>query len=689
MSFSRRVLKSLKAVGVVVLAGVVTTATQAQTGGPYAQGKGYFPNPIAPYTGRDVPKANMANTGRIDTLVRDGRLMLSLNDAIALALENNLDLAIARYNLPIADTDILRTKAGSTVRGVATGLVSGTPGGTGTGVTGGASGGGAGGTSTAAGGAGTGTSGIVSSTLGAGPAVESFDPILSSSLSIQHAATPLSSVFVSGVPFLQQNTGVANFSYAQAFPTGTSFSLAFNNSRQTTNSIRNLLNPTLNADYRLTFRQHLLEGFGLANNRRFITIAKNNREISDVAFRQQVISTVSQIQNIYWDLVNAYEDVRAKERSVALAERLLADNQKQVQIGTLAPIEVVRAQSEVAARNQDLIVSQTNLQLQQLLMKNAITRNLTDQTLAGVPVIPTDTMSLPQVEPVVPVQDLIADALAHRPELALSQIDLTNRQITKKAARNSLLPTVDLTGWYGTSALGGSVPAEVAALPVCTPGTVTNCRPPDLRSTNYGNTFQNLWGNDFKDYGVALSINIPIRNRAAQADQVRSELEFRQAEMRLQQLQNQIRIEVRNAQFAVTQNRARVDAAIKGRQLAQESLDAEQKKYALGASTNYNVLQAQRDLAAAESSLVAASSAYEKSKVELDRVTGLTLTHLGVEIADAESGNVRKMPNVPGVAPRQDLTPTQQQQVPQGGATPQGTPQQPQAELTVSTPVTN
>lgn len=665
MSFSRRFIKSLK---VVALAGALTTASQAQMGGPYAQGKGYFPNPLGPYQGRDVPKPTLSNTGRVDSLVRDGKLMLSLNDAIALALENNLDLAIARYNLPIADTDILRTKAGSTVRGVNTGIVSGTPGGTGTGVTGGASGGGAGGTSTAAGGAGAGTSGIVSSTLGVGPTVESFDPMLTGSLAIEHGASPQSSTFITGTNVLKQNTGNANFSYQQAFATGTAFSVGFNNSRLTTNNLRTDFNPALNSSMRVTFRQHLLEGFGLANNRRFITIAKNNREISDVSFRQQVISTVSQIQNIYWDLVNAYEDVKAKERAVALAERLLADNQKQVQIGTLAPIEVVRAQSEVAARNQDLIVSQTNLQLQQLLMKNAVTRNMTDQTLATVPVIPTDTMNLPQVEPVVPVQDLISDALAHRPELASAQIDLTNRQITKKAARNALLPTVDFNTWYGTSALGGVAVGS---------GT--------LGSANYSNTFQNLFNGDYPDYGVGLSINIPIRNRAAQADQVRSELEFRQAEMRLQQLQNQIRIEVRNAQFAVTQNRARVDAAIKGRQLAQESLDAEQKKYALGASTNYNVLQAQRDLATAESNLVAAMSAYEKSKVELDRVTGLTLPHLGIEMADAESGNVRKMPNVPTVIPRQDVTPTQQQQVPQGGAAQEGTTPQPQAQLTVST----
>ncbi len=681
MSVSRLVVKSMKGVALLLLAGTVTAVSHAQAKGPYAEGKGYFPNPAAPYTGRSVAAPNFANTGRIDSLVRDGKLMLSMNDAIALALENNLDLAIARYNLPIADTDILRSKSGSAVRGVNTGVVQGTPGGTGTGVTGGAgaTGGGAGGTSAAAGGAGTGAAGIVSSTLGVGAAVPSFDPSITSTLQLERTYNANNSPLLASVT--NTNNGVANFAYSQGFATGTDFSIGFNNSRQTTNSGFSPRSPLLTSSLRFQLRQHLMSGFGIGNNTRFIRIAKNNREISDVAFRQQVIATVSQIQNIYWDLVNAYEDVKAKERAVALAENLLANNRKQVEIGTLAPIEVVSAQSEVAARNQDLIVSQTNLQLQQLLMKNAITRNLNDQTLAEVPVIPTDTMVLPAQEPVIPVQDLIADALAHRPELAQSQIDLTNRDISKKAARNALLPTVDVVGFYGATTIGGD------QNPFATCGannSSTFCNDPgSIQGSGYGSVFSNLFNSTAPDKGIGVQINIPIRNRSAQADQVRSELEYRQAQMRLQQLQNQVRIDVRNNQFAVQQNRARVDAATKARQLAQETMEAEQKKYALGASTSYNVLQTQRDLATAEGNLVAAMSAYEKSKVALDQATGLTLTHLGIDVADAETGNVRKLPMVPSVAPRQDLTPTQQQQqqqvtpqvVPQQQPAPQATPQ--------------
>ena len=666
MSFSRRVLQSARSLTVVALAGLFTIAGHAQTSGQYTKGVGYIPNPIAPYTGRQVAPPNFANSNRMQSLVRDGKLMLSLNDAIALALENNLDLAIARYNLPIANTDILRAKAGNSVRGVNTGIVSGTPGGTGTGVTGGAgaSGGGAGGTTAAAGGAATGSGGIVASTSGVGATIPSFDPVLTGSLQLDRnknfqtivdrsGDTPSAALFP-----LQSNSTTANFSYVQGFATGTQLSVGLNNTRTALAPAFSAFNPQLSSSFRAVVTQPLLAGFGIGINTRNIRIAKNNREISDVAFRQQVISTVSQIQNIYWDLVSAYEDVKAKERALALAERLLADNRKQVEIGTLAPIEVVRAQSQVAASSQDLIVSQTNLQLQQLLMINAVSRNMSDDTMSSLPVVPTDTMELPKVEPIVPVQDLIADALAHRPELAESQIDLTNRQITKKAARNALLPTLNLVGWYGGAGIGGD-PAITGS---------------GLVGSGYSDVLGDVFGNNSPDKGIGIQLNIPIRNRSAQADQVRSELEFRQAQMRLQQLQNQIRIQVRNAQFAVQQNRARVEAAIKGQQLAQESLDAEQKKYALGASTTYNVLQMQRDLATAENNLVGAKTAYEKSKVDLDQTTGLTLTHLGIEVADAESGNVNKMPLVPNVAPRQDPTPTQQQQAPQADqAAPQTT----------------
>jgi len=653
MRFSRVLLLPAWLMAAGLLMAAFCPPALAQTT-DYSKSVSQFPNLVGPYMPRYVSEPNLANSARIDQLIKDGKLYLSLDDAIALALENNLDLAIARYNLPIADTDILRAKSGASTRGVNTGLVQGTPGGGvgtigagGVGAT--STGAGAGGTTAATGGAGTGASGLVTSTLGAGPPIGSYDPILTSTLSLEHFVQPTSSLFTSGSSSLTQNTGTVNFGWTQYLPTGTTYSVTFNNQRQTTNDVFSQFSPIISSGMRITFTQHLLQGLSINANRRFITIAKNNREISDVAFRSQAINTVAQIENIYWDLVSAYDDVRVKEHSLTLAQKTLSDNKKQVEIGTLAPIEVTRAESAVASGQQDLIVSQTNLQLQQLLMKNALTRNMTDAQLASAPVIPTSTMELPKQEPVVPVQDLISDALQHSPDLAQSRIDLTNRDITKRAARNELLPTVDLVAWYGAAALAGNTnPFLCAGVPSSICSTV------QLPPTGFNDAFSNLFGYNAPDYAVGLSVNIPIRNRAAQADQVRSELEYRQAQMRLQQLQNQIAIQVRNAQFSVQQNRARVDAASSARQLASESLNAEQKKYALGASTNTLVLQAQRDLAQAEANVVIGMAAYEKSRVELDRVMGLTLTHNGIDIADAESGKVTRMPSVPGIQQRQE-----------------------------------
>jgi len=623
----------------------------------YTKGSSLLHNPIAQYKAKHVPEPNLSNSPRVDQLMRDGRIMLSMSDAIALALENNLDLAIARYNLPIADTDILRAKAGQGLRGVATGLVQGTPGGGQGGIGTASQGAGAGGTTSAAGGAATGASGIVLSTAGAGPAVEQFDPTLTGTLSEEHAITPESNQVFTGVPNLLSNTGVGNFSYNQGFATGTALTVGFQNNRQTTNSIFTTLNPTINSSFRATLTQHLLQGFGIGLNTRFIRIARNDREIADVAFRDQVIQTVSQIADIYWDLVNAYENVKAKERALALAQKTLSDNQKQVQIGTLAPIEVVRAQSTVAANQENLIVAQTNLQLQQLLMKNALSRSLKDPILSAAPVIPTDTVAIPAEEPVVPVQDLINDALSHRPDLSESRIDLTNREINRKAAANGLLPSLDAFAFYGASGLGG---VQNPLTP--TSGGFFSTPAGSIPTRGYGDTFSDLFNSSAPDKGVGLQLNIPIKNRSAQADQMRSELELRQAEMRLQQLQNQVAIQVRQAQFTVQQNRAQVEASEKAYELAQQSLEAEQKKYALGASTNFNVLQTESDLATADSNRVQARTNYEKSRVELDRVTGYTLVRNGIVLDDAFNGRMTKQPVVPYVSPRTDTTPTAQQQ---------------------------
>ena len=611
----------------------------------YSHPAPHFPNPFAPYLAREVPPPSFGNTVRIESLLKDGKLRLSLSDAVALALENNLDLAIARFNLSIADTDILRARSGESVRGVDTGLVQGTPGGGIGGFGSGAPGAGAGGTSGGAGGAGTGASGLVQSTLGVGTPIDPFDPIVSGGMNIDHATFPESSEVLYGVKSLKQNTGIANFNYTQGFASGTLLSLNFNNDRITNNSLFSILSPEVDSGFRLILRQHLLAGFGFAPNTRFIRIARTNREISDVSFRGQVIATVSQIQNIYWDLVNAYEDVKVKERSLELAEKTLSDDREQVRIGAIAPMEVMKAESQEATANQDLLLSQNELQLQELLIKNAVTRDLSDPVLASASVIPTDTMSIPEKEPVTPVQDLIVDAQNHRPELAEARMDLSNRELSRRAAANALKPQVDLVAWYGSYGLAGVENSAYAGPPTRA-----------VTPSGYSNAFSDLFRNNSPDYAVGINISIPLRNRGAQADQIRSQLEYRQAQLHLQQLQNQIGIEVRNAQFALLQNRSRVDAARKARDLAQQTFDVEQKKKALGASTSNLVLQTERDLAQASSNFVTAMSTYEKSRVELDRATGLTLDHTGIQIEDAERGTVQQLPHFSGVAPRAEIT---------------------------------
>jgi outer membrane protein len=612
----------------------------------YSKPRSAFPNLLAPYTARHVAPPNVANTPRIDQLLHDGKLYISMNDAVALALENNLDIAIARYNLNIADTDIWRAKAGSSILGVNSGVVQNTPGG-GIGGLGTQVGSGQGGTSVAAGGAGTGTGGLVVSTLGNGPLIASFDPILTGTFQLDQNRTQTVSPFAP--PFSDSHTSTWDFGYQEGFQWGTNLSVGFNNTRGTASPL-SPFQPFMtqyNSNFRAQATQHLLQGFGFAPNTRFIQIAKNNREISDVAFRLQITSTVDQIENMYWDLVFAYENVRVQKEQLAFAQKTLSDNQKQVQIGTLAPIEVVRAQSTVATNQQTLTLALTNLELQQLLMKNALSRTLVDPALADAEVIPTSTMELPAQEAVIPTQDLVNDALGHRPELAEARINLSNTDISNKAIRSSLLPSLDLFAYYQGTGLGGALNPNY--LCITQPSQCTGNTHP---ATSYSGALGQLVDSTAPDKGVGLTLSIPLRNRTAQATQVRSEIEYRQAQLRIQQIENQIRIEVRNAQFGVQQNRASVASAQAALDLGRQSLDAEQKKYALGASTSTLVLQNQAAMTQAEVTLVSAQAAYEKAEVELDRAIGLLLDHAGIQIADAERGEVTHAPNIPHVVAR-------------------------------------
>ncbi|MEO6806439.1 MAG: TolC family protein [Edaphobacter sp.] len=581
-------------------------------------------NPFNTYRASLVPQPNLANSPRIDTLVKNGVLELSLKNAIALALENNLDIAIARYNLPIAAADVMRTRAGGSFRGVNTGVVQNTPGAGVGGFGSGSAGAGAGGTSSGAGGAGSGANGLVSSTLGTGTNVSSYDPAITGNFSIEHYAQPLSNTVVYGVPVLMQNSTVGNIGYTQAFPTGTSISAILDNNRGTLNSPQSFLNPTLSSYYHIQFQQQLLAGFGFGPNLRFLHIAKNNQRISDEAFKLQVVTTVTQIADMYWDLVAAYEDEGVKSRSLDFANQTLESDRKQLSLQAIPAMDVMKAEAEVANREQDLTIAKTTLQFQELLIKNALTKNLDDPILEAMPVRPTDQSSMTGTTVQEPTEDMISQALKERLELGESEIDLQNRRLSLNAARNALLPTVALTAYYGGSGLAGLQNPENHTISTAPLG--------------FGGALRTAFNNSAPDYYVGVSVNVPIRNRVAKSDQYRAELETRQSELRLQQLKKQIRIEVRNAQYALEQNEARVISARKGRDLAQKTFDITAKEQDLGSGSNYQTLTARRDLAAAESTLVAAMTAYQKAKIELERAVGSTLDANSISIESAKTG---------------------------------------------------
>jgi outer membrane protein len=626
----------------------------------FGKARGYYPNPISPYSPTTAPPANFLNSPRLEDLVKSGKIYLSLSDAIMLALENNYDIAIQRYNLDIADTDILRTRSGAVFLGVNSGLVAGTLGGAGQTVTGG---GGPGGTSVAAGGAGAGPQGLALTTNGGGPQPENMDPAVTGTVQLQRQSTQELNPLFSGSSKLTQNTNTYNFAYNQGFITGTALQIGFNNSYSTSNSIFNTYSPAYQTTFNAQLTQHLLQGFGWGINGRFIVQAKNNRRIADSAFRQQLLYTINQVENIYWGLVSAYEDLEARQRALEQSTRLLEDDKKALEIGTMAPLDVVSANSQVETDKQAVIASQSNLEYQQLLMKQAIARSLEDPTLANAPVIPTDRVSLIEMpEERQPADDLVRQADANSPAIEQAIITIKNNEITLKGEKNGLLPTVDVFAFYGASALGGS------QSPYCVNfETATPCGSGQYPAITYGSAFSNLFNSSSPNKGAGMNITIPIRNRLAQAAQARSQLEYRQAQMRLQQLYVQTRMNVINAQFGLTNDRAAVQSAMATRDYDRQSVDAESKKLHLGASTTALVLQQQRALATAENNVISATAKYAIDRAALSQILASTLDRYNIAITDAVTGNIKSAPVIPGLEPAKQgpevTVPAQQQKL--------------------------
>ncbi len=595
-------------------------------------------NPINKYRSTSIAKAGFANSVRLTDLVKDGKIYLSLSDALALALENNYDIAIARYYMDIADTDILRAKAGSGLQGVGASVLQNTLGGSSQtlaasgapGITGSA--------------ATTGTNGVTLTTDGAGPMPENLDPNVTGTLQFERSESPQTSEFA---PRAFTNTDQYNFTYNQGFVTGGSLALTFNNSRITSSSPFNVYSPELSSNFRATVTQNLLQGAGIWVNKRFMYEAILDRRITDSTFRQQILYTVNQVENIYWALVSSYEDVQAKQHALEQSSRLLEDNKKQLEIGTLAPLDVVNAQSTVASDKQALLSSQNNLSYQQLVLKQAIARNLNDPALVAAAVIPTDRVSLEQIpEEKQPADELVQLAFQNRPELEQAELSIKKDEITLKGARNALLPTLSAYAFYGASAAGGSQSPDCLNLL-----QGVSCAPDSYPTISYGTTFGNLFNSSSPDKGVGFNLNVPLRNRTAQAVQARSLIEYRQAELHLEQLYTQIHMQVVSQQIALANDRAQVQAAIAARDYNQQSLDAEVKKLRLGASTTANVLQQQRNLSSAENSLIAAQATYAQARAAMYQIMASTLHHYGINLNEAASGNVASAPVVPGLTP--------------------------------------
>ena len=588
------------------------------------------------YQGPALPPVSVSNSSRLESLVRAGKLYLSLQDAIAAALENSIDIEVQRYTPRLAEMDVVRAKAGSPLRGFSTSVSPGGVGATSADLP-----------STTLDQPSTTVTPVITSTSisNIGPSVTNLDPAIVGTAQWGHFTTLQNSSALTGSNALVMQQQIYNLGVQQQFLSGTSASLGLYNTTQNSNSLTNDFNPLTSAYGDLTITQHLLQGFGFAVNNRYIRIAKNNLQVADLVFKQQVIYTVANVTNLYWDLVFYIEDVAVKRQALTLAQKLYNDNKTQVEVGTLAPIEVVRAEAEVASREQDLTIAETNVLEQEIILKNAISRNgVASPTIADVTVVPTDRVRLPDVEAVQPIQDLIGKAIQNRPELSQTQLFLDNSKIALKGAKNGLMPTVDAFVDLRNHAQAGSL----SSYPVTSSTGQLLPRAPDTVDPyflgGYGNILGQIFGRNFPDYSAGFNLNIPLRNRAAQADYATAQLNLRQGELLYQRQINQVRVDVQTAVIGVRQARAQYQAAEKTRILQEQTLDAEQKKYALGASTVFLVIQAQRDLANAEGSRVQALANYARARTQLDLSTGQMLEVNNVQIDEAKKGTVSTPP---------------------------------------------
>ena len=599
----------------------------------FTHGPRAFPTLFKPYQPISIESPDLTNSPRLEQLIHDGKLMLSLQDAVELALENNLDIAVQRYYPWVADASILKTNAG---------------------------------------GPGYSTPGANFSSSTANLNSLSYDPQFNSGVSIADNSTPVNNPFISGTGTAQlaalksHSTQFTN-QYLQNFETGTNMTVNWNNTRSSSTSTANFFNPAVQSTLSIGFSQSLLNGFGRTINTRNIRIAKNNRQIADWVFALQAITTITSTINAYWELCYAWENVKVQQQAVTVSEKLYNDNKKQLGVGTMAPLDVTRAESELATDRQNLIVAQTvQLQDEQILL-NAISKDPLAPNLLHVEIITIDQPKQPELIEAASFEDSIKEAFAKRPDLQEQVLNMKNGDIDVEATRRALRPTATLSAQYTSLGLAGNSPVKGAAVlassgipivdaqgnPISVNGvpiftSVLGAQTTGIAKEGFTTAQSQIFHSEFPEFLAQLTLNLPLRNRSAQADNARALLVQRQLETQLRQLKNAALLDVRNTYIALTQDRAQVEAASKARELQQQTFEAEQKKYRLGASTVYNVILTQRDLITAQGTELRALANLEEAKANYERALGRTLEVNHVTIADAKTGEVERETLIPG-----------------------------------------
>ena len=589
---------------------------------------------------RTVAPAKLTNSPRLDALIRAGNMYLSVDDVIALALENNLDIAIQRYG-PYLQREVLRrAEGGAPLRSVgvpvAAGPVSVSTAGVSTLAIG-----------LAGGGGGVTSGGGLVASIGTLP--PTLDPQVVAVAQYSHNTTPLQNTAVSGVPTQVTSNKVYQLQYSQSWSTGTTAQATYFTLHQDINSPFFALNPYRSGYIDLFIQQPLMQGWGRPVNNRYIHIARNNIKVSEITLRLQVITTVSAILNLYWDLVSFNDDARIKQKALETAQQLLEDNKHQAELGTLPAIEVTRAQAQVSQSRENLLIAQTNVAQQEVVLKNALSRTgIADPTLDDVHLIPLDQIIVPEKEEVRPVQDLIQEALEKRPEIEQGRINIDSQKLQATGTKNSLLP--NLTGFIDltNNGLAGSPNGLCSSLPV---SQRVVCTPDAYLVGGVGNLFSQIFRRNYPSYSAGFSLNIPFRNRAAQADYVTDQLTLRQNELGLQKVVNQVRQDVRNAVVGLQQARARYETAVATRKLDEQTLEAEQMRFKFGESTIPIVVQAQNNLAADQSVEIQAMANYTHSRIAFDEAIGHTLDVNRISMEEAMAGQVARPSAIPQSVP--------------------------------------